>query len=376
MTVTRTPMNPIVRAALAASALTAAAVALPGCSRPAQSVEPPPRAVRVARVMSQPLASALDGSGLLVPREEAAVTSELTGYRVAKVLVDQDDWVRAGQPMLQLDDTLLRAQMAQLKAVLNQQDLAAQRAESQAKNVEGLDGQGVLSQEDIDTRRFAAKTARAAVAAAAAQLADLQTRDERMTLRAPVSGRVLSRGVRPGDLPAGSTTGQPLFRIARDGLIELDAETPEADLGRIHAGQRAEVTLPDGVRLQGKVRLIGPEVDQQTKLGRTRIALPVREDLRPGGYAHALLPDVTAPGLAAPERAVVYGADGASVMVVDASDHVRRVAVKTGGRAGGLVELLEGPPAGARVLVTGASFVLDGDKVRPVEGAAGDESAQ
>jgi HlyD family secretion protein len=368
-------MNGWMTLALTGAAM-GAVLTLSACHGPAKPVEAPPRAVRVARVVVQPLASALDISGVLTPREEAAVTSELSGFRVAKVLVDQDDWVKAGQPMLQLDDTLLRAQMDQQKAVLNQQELAAERAESQAKNVEGLDDKGVLSQEDIDTRRYQAKTARAAVLAAQAQMADLQTRDARMTLRAPVSGRVLSRGVRPGDLPAGSTSGQPLFRIARDGLIELDADTPEADLGRIHPGQRAEVTLPDGAKVAGSVRLIEPEVDQQTKLGHIRIAMPVREDLRPGGFAHALLPDLTSAGLVVPDRAVVYGADGAWVVVVDADNRVRRAPVKTGGRAKGMVELVSGPPAGTRVLVTGASFVLDGDKVRPVEGAGADESAQ
>jgi HlyD family secretion protein len=355
------------RPALLAGVL-AAALATAACHKPAApAAATPPRAVRVARVANQPLASALQVSGLLVPREEAAVTSELAGYKVAKVFVDQGDWVKAGQPLAQLDDTLLRAQIAEQAAVVTQQTLAAERAESQAKNVEGLDDKGILSQEDIDARRFQAKSARAAAVAAQAQLDDLKTRQARMTLRAPVSGPILARNVRPGDLPAGAASGQPLFRIARDGLIELDAETPEADLSKLKAGQKAEVTLPDGARVQGVIRLISPEVDQATKLGRARILLPVRPDLRPGGYASGRIADVRSTGLVAPDRAISYDAEGAAVFVVDASNHVHRVAVRTGQRAGGFVELLQGPPAGARVLVSGASFVLDGDTVAPVE---------
>jgi HlyD family secretion protein len=254
--------------------------------------------------------------------------------------------------------------------LVTQQVLAAERAESQAKNVAGLDNQGVLSQEDIDTRRFQAKSARASAVAAQAQLEDLKTRQARLTLRAPVSGLVLSRNVRPGDLPAGASAGQPLFRMARDGLIEIDAEAAEADLFKLKPGQKAEVTLPDGAHVIGTVRLISPEVDQTTKLGHARILLPVRPDLRPGGYASARLPNIKTNGLVAPDRAVSYDADGAAVFVVDAADHVHRVAVRTGERAGGFVELLQGPPAGSRVLVTGSSFVLEGDKVAPVEGAS------
>jgi HlyD family secretion protein len=359
------------RSALLAGALASGAVAVAGCHKPAAaSAESSPRAVRVARVLSQPLTSALTMSGLLVSREEAAVTSELSGYKVAKVFVDQGDWVKAGQPLAQLDDTLLRSQIAQQAAVVTQQTLAAERAESQAKNVDGLDNKGVLSQEDIDTRRFQAKSARASAVAAQAQLEDLKTRQSRMTLRAPVSGLVLARNVRPGDLPAGAAAGQPLFRMARDGLIEVDAEAPEADLFKLKVGQKAEVTLPDGAHVSGVVRLISPEVDQTTKLGHARILLPVRPDLRPGGYASARLPNVRSNGLVAPDRAVSYDADGAAVYVIDASDRVHRVTVRTGERAGGFVELLQGPPAGSRVLVTGSSFVLDGDKVAPVEGTS------
>ena len=357
------------RLGLLAGAALAGALVLAGCQKPnAVAAEAAPRAVRIARVVNEPLASTLTVSGLLTPREEAAVTSELSGYKVEKVYVDQGDWVKAGQPLAQLDDTLLRAQINEQQAVVSQQNLAAERAESQAKNVEGLDNKGVLSQEDIDTRRFAAKTARAQVVAAQAQLDDLKTRQARMTLRAPVSGPVLARYVRPGDLPSGASAGQPLFRIARDGLIEIDAEVPEANLSMLKAGQPAEVTLPDGSKITGTVRLISPEVDQTTKLGRARILLPVSPNLRPGGYAYARLPGLKTSGPVAPDRAVSYDADGAAVYVVDPSNRVHRVAVRTGQRSGGFVELLQGPPVGSRVLVTGASFVLDGDKVAPVEG--------
>lgn len=366
---TRRPMR---RTRVFAGAALVGVLVLAGChgAPPTVTAEAAPRSVRVARVVSTSLSGVLTVSGILTPREEAAVTSELSGYKVAKVFVDQGDWVTVGQPLAQLDDTLLRAQIAEQAAMVTQQTLSAERAESQAKNVEGLDNKGVLSQEDIDTRRFQAKSARAAAVAAQAQLDDLKTRQARLTLRAPVSGPVLARYVRPGDLPTGASSGQPLFRLARDGLMEIDAEVPEADLAKLKPGQKAEVTLPDGAAVTGTVRLIAPEVDQTTKLGHARILLPVRPDLRPGGYANARLPGVKTAGLVAPDRAVSYDADGASVYVVDPSNHVHRVAVRTGDRSGGFVELLQGPPAGSLVLMTGASFVLDGDKVAPVEGTS------
>jgi HlyD family secretion protein len=66
---------------------------------------------------------------------------------------------------------------------------------------------------------------------------------------------------------------------------------------------------------------------------------------------------------------VRYDANGASVMVLQTNNRVKQVAVRTGMRGSGLVQLTAGPPSGARVVASAASFLLDGDMVRPVEGA-------
>jgi len=335
------------------------ALALPAglqaCSKPAKEVtRQEPRAVRVTRIELRPMNAPLATSGLLVPREEAAVTSELAGYRVARVLADQGAWVRKGQPLVLLDDTLLRSQIAT-------QQVAAERADAQAARVADLDGKGVLSQEDIDSRRFDARSARAS-------LNDLKVRQSRMVLRAPVGGLVLERTVRPGDLSGAAQT--PMFRIATGGQIEVAAEVPETALGRIRPGQPVAVTLPDGAQVTGRVRLVSPEVDQQTKLGVARVSLPSARNLRPGGFARALFTDLDRPAMVAPDKAVNYDADGAYVMVVDGANKVRRLPVRTGARSQGYVELVQGPAAGARVLLTGATLVLEGDAVRPIETAA------
>lgn len=336
-----------------------------GCSRKeeAQTAEAP-LTVSVAPVAMRNVQGGLSASGLLQPREEAGVAAELSGYRIAQVLVEEGDTVSRGQPLARLDDTLLRAQIDQARATLAQQQVAAERAESEAGRVEGLDDQGVLSEEAITQRRLQARSARAAVALAQAQLRDLTTRQTRMTVRAPVAGRVLERSVRPGDT---SSPGTNMFRIARDSLIELDAEVPEAELPRIQPGGRVAVQLPSGVEVTGNVRLVSPRVDAQTKLGRVRVALPVRADLRAGGFARGVFVQGDREVTAVPEAAIRYDADGASVMVLDAQNRVRRAPVRTGGRAGGWVELVQGPPAGSRVALGGSAFLLEGDRVTPTE---------
>lgn len=336
---------------------------------PVQTEAQQARSVRVVRVEVRPVTGSLAASGDLVPREEAAVLPEVTGYRVARVLVDEGAYVRAGQPLAQLDSALINAQLAQQTALAAQAAVQAEQAESQAARVRGLDGQGVLSQEQIEQRRFQARSARANAEAQAAAARDIRTRAGKLTVTAPVSGLVLERTVRPGDISAaGAST--PWFRLARDGEIELQAQLSETDLAKVRPGQGAEVTLPGGGVARGVVRLVSPQVNAQSKLGSVRLRLPVRPDIRAGGFARAVFADASALAPAAPEAALRYDADGASVMVVGTDNRVRRVMVQAGQRGGGMVQLLKGPPPGTRIVAGAAALMLDGDLVRPVEGAA------
>jgi HlyD family secretion protein len=359
----------------AALAAVTAVLLLTACSPGEEQAATPNSAptVSVSTVQMRPVQGGLMASGVLVPREEAAVAAELSGFRVSQVLVDQGDFVRRGQVLARLDDTLLRSQIDQARASLAQQEVAAERSAAEAARVEGLDDQGVLSEEAIAERRMAARSAQAGVAVAEAQLRDLQTRQGRMTITAPVEGRILERTVRPGDT---SQAGTAMFRMARGGIVELDAEIPETELARVRPGARATVELPSGVEVAGVVRLVSPTVDQQTKLGRARLTLPVRADLRPGGFAKAVFASAAGAVAAVPEAAIRYDADGASVMVVQPDNRVRRVPVSTGSRSDGWVELREGPPAGSRVALGGSAFVLEGDLVRPVAPAAATATSQ
>ena len=334
-----------------------AVLALAACKKPPekQTEADQARAVRVVRIEPRAITGALSASGDLAPREEAAVLPEVSGYRVSRVLADVGDYVKAGQTLVQLDPSLLEAQIAQAEA-------QAAQADDQAKRVSDLDGQGVLSQEQIAQRRFQAQIARA-------NLRNLQTQRRKLAVTAPVSGVVLERNVRPGD-QSSAAGGTPWFRLARDGQVELRAELSEDDLARVRTGQSAMVTLPSGATANGNVRIISPQIDAQTKLGQVRILLPARPDIRAGGFARAVFSDASGQALAVPEAAIRYDADGASVMVVGADNRVRRALVQAGPRGSGLVQLLKGPPAGTRVVANAASLLLDGDLVKPVEGAA------
>ncbi|MGH7023815.1 MAG: efflux RND transporter periplasmic adaptor subunit [Caulobacteraceae bacterium] len=351
-----------------AGALVLALASAAGCAakKPPESARAQARAVTVVSVQAREIQGGLEASGALVPREDVAIFPQLTGYRVAKVFVDVGSWVKAGQPLVQLDDVLLRSQLAQQDALAAQQKTLATEAEEQANRVKGLDNQGLLSKEQIDQRRFAATAAQAQARAQQAAADDIRTREALTMVRAPFNGLIIERDVRFGDM-SGTTT--PLFRMARQGQVELAADVSEDALDKIHSGDKAMVTLADGSQVEGAVRLISPAIDPSTKLGKVRISLPVRPDVRSGGFASATFLGFTRSAIAVPETAVRYDAEGPSVMVVGADDRVTRVPVTTGERGGGYVELLTGPSDGARVLEKAGAMIVPGDYVRPVAGS-------
>ncbi len=324
------------------------------------------QAMRVTRVELRDLADEVVATGRLVVREEASVGSELPGYRVAAVYVDEGDWVKQGQPMAKLDDALLQAQIAQAEAALATQKANVDFKNSQLERAESLQQEGAFSKELLEQRRMEAASAKASLMASQASVNEMKVRESRMVLRAPVSGVILQRAIRPGDI-SGAAATTPYFRIAREGLVELDAELPDAKLAVVKEGAPVTVTLPTGEAIQGKVRFISPRVDQNTSLGRARVQLPFDKALRAGSFAEARFSSSAAGVLSVPASAIRYEAGGPSVMLVAEGNKLQQVRVKLGERSGDYVQLVQGPPAGSRVLAVGASFTLDGDVIQPVE---------
>jgi multidrug efflux pump subunit AcrA (membrane-fusion protein) len=121
--------------------------------------------------------------------------------------------------------------------------------------------------------------------------------------------------------------------------------------------------------IAGTVRLVSPEVDKATRLGRVRIFLGDNGGLRVGAFARGSIVTASATGLAVPVSAVLYGPDGPTVQVVRGSRVETRL-IKTGLAAGTLVEVREGLAEGDLVVARAGTFLREGDTVRPVPAGA------
>src|SRR5579859_5181232 len=124
----------------------------------------------------RPLPQWLAVGGTLVARHEIAIGAEVSGSRIETVLVDEGDRVVKGQILAKLDAAVLQAQLRHASATAEDASVAAAAAAADFKRADGIRGSGAISLEEIDQRRTAAQSATARLAAAQAEVSELQSR--------------------------------------------------------------------------------------------------------------------------------------------------------------------------------------------------------
>ncbi len=279
---------------------------------------------------------------------------------------------------LQASDASVKAAIAQAQAQLTNAQNAAADAKKTADRSAALLKQGATSTAANDQIQTAATAAANGVVVAeqglasakaqqdlmAAQMANVDLQLNRTNVVATVSGIISARNAQVGSIA--SAAGQPMFVIIRDGALELRADVAEADIARIAVDQPASLTLASSNDpITGKVRLVEPTVDITTRLGRARIWLDANPIVRSGMFAEADILVNAHDALAVPVTAV--GSSGLETTVMAVKDGVvTRVAVKTGIRQAGWVEILSGLSKGDTIVAKAGAFVATGDKINPI----------
>jgi RND family efflux transporter MFP subunit len=347
--------------------------------------------VTVTRVAPADFVETVVASGSLVAREEILVGPEVEGLRVVAVLADEGARVKKGDVLARLVSDTLDAQLAQNDAAIARAVAAIAQAkasivQAEARLVESrnayerakpLHTAGHLTEAVFDQRRQAAQTAEAQVTASQdgwkvaeaekaqveAQRRELNWRRGRVEVTAPADGIISRRMARVGGYAAGAA--EPMFRIVANSEVELDAEVTEVRMPLLKEGQKARVELAGLGQVEGTVRLVSPEVDKTTRLGRVRIFLGDNPALRVGSFARGLIVTANGNGLAVPASAILYGSEGPTVQVVR-DNRVVTTKIKTGLAAGAIVEVRDGLTEGDLVVARSGTFLREGDAVRPV----------
>jgi RND family efflux transporter MFP subunit len=247
-------------------------------------------------------------TGFLVPRREAVVAVEQEGFRVSEVLVRDGDQVTENQELVRLGGPAAAAQ-------------AAQAAQQNPQAAAGRPGT--------------------------------------VSLRAPAAGRIIHSSARAGAF-ASPQLG-PLFRIAIDNEIELDAEVPNVHVLKLSSGVTARVTIDGGPEVSGRVRIVAPEIDRRTQLGKVRLSVPRNPAIKVGMFARATIDANRSCGVSIPKSAL----DHSTVQVVK-DNIVQTRKVQVGLFSDTDIEIREGVKEGEIIVANAGTSLHDGDKIKMI----------
>jgi multidrug efflux pump subunit AcrA (membrane-fusion protein) len=178
-----------------------------------------------------------------------------------------------------------------------------------------------------------------------------------VSLRAPAAGVVTELKTIAG-APASPQAG-PMFRIAVNNELELDAEVPSVHMLKLNPGATVRISRDDSPDIIGRVRSVSPQIDRATQLGHVRISLSSSPQLKIGTFARASIDAKRSCGVSVPNTAI----DHLTIQVVkDNTIETRKVRI--GLVSGSSTEILEGLGVGEIVVADAGSSLHDGDEVK------------
>ena len=278
-----------------------------GAGQAAPVVNRPALTVRTTTLREDHWARTLTANGSIMPWQEAIISAQVQGLRIAEVKVSIGDHVKQGDVLVTLDNFV-----------------------------------------HFSNNPAASHSVQARVVA-------------------PDSGIISAASANAGSM---AQPGVELFRLIRQGRLEWRAELTADELMLLRRGMPAEITVGEGRVIKGRVRAISPAVNLQTRYGYALVSLADSSGIIAGVYAHGTF-DISGGKRSLqslPQSAVMQRGDLTYVLVVGADNHVRERAVKTGQRSGDRVEIRQGLKADEPVVESGGAFLTEGDVVQVVKG--------
>jgi RND family efflux transporter MFP subunit len=392
--------------------LVGSAVAGWGCSRDKtataaakNSAEERKVAVTVAQAQGRDVQRSIQIVGTLLAQEEVTLANEVPAT-VDTILVDLGDPVRRGQVVIKLDEREARIEVERQAATLQMAREALQRArqvlmldqanvqraqalladaQTNLRRFQGLFAEGAISasqrdsaqtqydvalaslrasEAQLESDRAAVKNTDASVEQAVAVLEMARKRLKDTDIVSPLDGFVRKRLVNPGETFKEKT---PLLSLVATQALKLQDEVPErfAPLVRVGHPVQAEVEAYPGRSYAGRISRVSPSVDADTRTFTVEASIPNPGGvLKPGSFAKAALITGTDRAVSfVPEDAVASFAGIVKVFVIaDGKAEERRI--KTGLRADGWAEILEGVKVGETVATSNLSQLATGTNVQ------------
>lgn len=337
--------------------------------------------VNVATI--QPKREAINGdvtlSGNVQANVDAPIYARTSGY-LRRWLVDIGAPVKKGQVLAEIDVPELDQQLRQARADVANAQASRNLAETTAKRWRSLRDTGTVSSQQVDEKIGQAETGAAQLQSAEANLQRLRELSAYKSIVAPFDGVVTARNTDIGQLVAGGSAGQELFRISDTRRLLLYVHVPQTYAAKMQPGLTATVAFPDrpGVKYPATLERTANALDASSRTLLVQLVIDnSKQELLAGAYAEVNfhIPDAAHTlAFTLPSNTLLTRGERLNVAAVDASNAVKIKPVTLGRDYGMEVEIVEGIEASDNVIVNPPDSLTDGATVRvikpPAQGVA------
>lgn len=297
---------------------------------------------------------------------ETPIFARASGY-VIKRNADIGSLVKKGEVLAVIDTPELQHQLDQSHAALDESRANLDLARLSLQRTEKLFKQGVVSQQELDTRQATYVQLQSAAAVSEAEQKRLQQLVAFKNIVAPFSGVVTTRNADVGDLiTAGGSASKPLFTLAKTDALKVAVNVPQTYASAVKVGQTVNIVQNEqpGKVTTGKVERISGAMDATTR------TLPIEINLSnadrqwlAGAFVRVILPIVANAPLTVPGNTLLFRAAGPQVAIIGDEGKVHLASVKPGRDLGPTIEILEGIQATDQLVLNPSDSLTEGDIV-------------
>jgi RND family efflux transporter MFP subunit len=371
--------SPFVRYACAISGAALMGV-LAACRQDAEASKAP-LPVHTSLVQSVSVGNAARYSASIVPYSQVDLAFQSGGYvdRIRQVKnvhggmrnIDQGDWATKGTVLAVVDQQNYQDKLSQAKAQLAGYRAEHEKAQSTFDRTSALYSTQSATKPDLDSAQAQLDSSAASVSAAQAQIREAQTALAYCSLKAPFDGWIVKRSVDVGSYVGPATNG---FTIADTRTVKAVFGVPDTSISRVRVGQSQTIVtdaLPQ--TFPGRITAISPAADAKSRVFSVEVSIAnPKDELKSGMIASLTLDGSPLPHsvTAVPLSAVIRDPQhtgGFAVMVAEGDGEIesaRLRSVELGDVYGNMISVNRGLQPSERVIISGATLINDGDRIR------------
>ena len=320
--------------------------------------------VEIAPVTRKDITPVVSFSANLEPQWNADISAKVDG-RIDRLLVEEDDFIKAGAILAMLDTNELAAQVLQAQGSLLTAQAELEQAELDLRRNVALANQGAISMQILDSMRIKRDLNIGKVRSAEGNMALIQTRFDNANIVAPRDGIIVKRWVQSGYY---TKTGAAIVSLADTSSLLAKATIGEAQVQDIAIGSVVKVIVSalGNTEFSGVITRLSPAATAPARTFTAEISISNPQGvLKPGLFAKVSTPiQARTNVIVVPESALVMKEDQKTIFVVTAEGQARQVTLKLGYVGEGYAEVLEGLKDGDIIVVAGHNKIKDGATIK------------